>query len=180
MTNPFWKALQNKFHDGVHTVEGIFTSSEQEALKVATAAAHYVEQNGGKVLRDAASAAVLSAELTPGDGIARASAAVASVARRARLGGRARHQVGRQPRHRDGAGRRQGRGPDQPRHARAVSRAGTGSLMPLSTILIVILVLILVGVFPAWPHSQSFGYLPSGGVGLLIIILVILLLTGRI
>jgi hypothetical protein len=79
MNNPFWKALQNKFHDGVHTVEGIFTTSEQEALKVATAAAHYLEQNGGKVLRDAASAAVLSAELTPGDGIARASAAFASV-----------------------------------------------------------------------------------------------------
>ena len=48
------------------------------------------------------------------------------------------------------------------------------------TILLVILVLMLLGVFPAWPHSRKWGYGPSGGVGLLLLVLVILLLTGRI
>lgn len=48
------------------------------------------------------------------------------------------------------------------------------------TILIVILVLALVGVLPTWSHSKSWGYYPSGGVGLVLLILVILLLMGRI
>jgi hypothetical protein len=48
------------------------------------------------------------------------------------------------------------------------------------TILVVILVLILVGVLPTWPHSKSWGYYPSGGLGLIVLILVILLLMGRI
>jgi hypothetical protein len=48
------------------------------------------------------------------------------------------------------------------------------------TILIVILVLMLIGAFPSWPHSRSWGYYPSGGLGLVVIILVILLLMGRI
>jgi Protein of unknown function (DUF3309) len=48
------------------------------------------------------------------------------------------------------------------------------------TILVVILVLALLGVIPAWPHSRGWGYGPSGGVGLLVLILVILLLSGRI
>jgi hypothetical protein len=48
------------------------------------------------------------------------------------------------------------------------------------TILIVILVLVLVGVLPTWPHSKSWGYYPSGGVGLILLILIILLLLGRI
>ncbi len=48
------------------------------------------------------------------------------------------------------------------------------------TILIVLLVLMLIGAFPAWPHSRSWGYYPSGGLGLVVIILVILLLMGRI
>ena len=48
------------------------------------------------------------------------------------------------------------------------------------TILIVILVLILVGVLPTWPHSKSWGYYPSGGVGLILLILIILLVLGRI
>lgn len=48
------------------------------------------------------------------------------------------------------------------------------------TILIVILVLALVGVLPTWPHSKKWGYYPSGGVGLVLLILVILLLMGRI
>lgn len=50
----------------------------------------------------------------------------------------------------------------------------------MSTILIVILVLILLGAIPAWPHSRNWGYAPSGTVGLILLILVILLLTGRI
>ena len=50
----------------------------------------------------------------------------------------------------------------------------------LSTILIIILILILIGAFPAWPHSTSWGYGPSGVVGLILIILLILLLMGKI
>jgi hypothetical protein len=52
--------------------------------------------------------------------------------------------------------------------------------MSLGTILLIVLILILVGVIQSWPHSRSWGYGPSGGVGLLVIILVILLLLGRI
>jgi hypothetical protein len=52
--------------------------------------------------------------------------------------------------------------------------------MPLGTILLVILILALVGIIPIWPHSRSWGYAPSGGVGLVVVILVILLLLGRI
>lgn len=52
--------------------------------------------------------------------------------------------------------------------------------MSLGTILLVVLILMLVGVFPTWPHSQSWGYGPSGGLGLVLIILLILLLMGRI
>jgi Protein of unknown function (DUF3309) len=50
----------------------------------------------------------------------------------------------------------------------------------LPTILIVVLVLALLGALPTWGHSRSWGYGPSGGVGLLLLILVILFLTGRI
>jgi hypothetical protein len=50
----------------------------------------------------------------------------------------------------------------------------------MSTILIVVLVLILVGALPTWPHSASWGYGPSGGLGLVVLILVILALTGRL
>ena len=52
--------------------------------------------------------------------------------------------------------------------------------MSLGNILLIILILILIGVFPAWPHSRSWGYGPSGGLGLLVIIIVVLLLTGRL
>ena len=50
----------------------------------------------------------------------------------------------------------------------------------LGTILLVVLVLMLLGALPTWPHSRSWGYAPSGVVGLLVGILLILLLTGRI
>ena len=48
------------------------------------------------------------------------------------------------------------------------------------TILVVILILALIGALPAWPHSRGWGYYPSGGLGLIVLILVILLLMGRI
>ena len=52
--------------------------------------------------------------------------------------------------------------------------------MTLSTLLIIILILILIGAFPAWPYSRGWGYGPSGIVGILVIVLVVLLLTGRV
>jgi len=50
----------------------------------------------------------------------------------------------------------------------------------MGTVLIVLLVLMLLGVIPTWPHSRNWGYGPSGGLGLILIILLILLLTGRL
>ena len=52
--------------------------------------------------------------------------------------------------------------------------------MSLGTILIIILLLMLLGVLPTWPHSASWGYYPSGGLGLLLVILLVLVLLGRI
>ncbi len=52
--------------------------------------------------------------------------------------------------------------------------------MSVGTILLVILILMLVGAIPTWPHSRSWGYGPSGGLGLIFIILLILVLLGRI
>ena len=52
--------------------------------------------------------------------------------------------------------------------------------MSLGTILIVILILILIGAIPTWPHSRNWGYAPSGIVGTILIILLILFLLGRI
>jgi hypothetical protein len=50
----------------------------------------------------------------------------------------------------------------------------------IGTILLVVLVLLLLGALPTWPHSQKWGYYPSGGIGLILLILVILLLLGRL
>lgn len=50
----------------------------------------------------------------------------------------------------------------------------------MSTILLVVLILLLIGVLPTWPHSANWGYYPSGGVGLVLLVLIILLLLGRI
>lgn len=52
--------------------------------------------------------------------------------------------------------------------------------MSIGTILSVVLILMLIGVAPTWPHSKSWGYGPSGGLGLVVLILVILLLLGKI
>ena len=52
--------------------------------------------------------------------------------------------------------------------------------MSLGTILLVVLILLLVGALPTWPHSQSWGYYPSGALGLVVVVLLVLLLLGRI
>ena len=50
----------------------------------------------------------------------------------------------------------------------------------MGTILLIILILLLIGVLPAWPYSSGWGYWPSGGLGLIVLILVILALTGHL
>jgi hypothetical protein len=50
----------------------------------------------------------------------------------------------------------------------------------LGTILVILLVLMLLGAIPAWPHSRSWGYYPSGGLGLVLIVVIVLLLLGRL
>jgi hypothetical protein len=50
----------------------------------------------------------------------------------------------------------------------------------IGTVLLIVLILLLVGALPTWPHSKSWGYYPSGGLGLILLILLILLLLGRI
>ncbi|MEK6212129.1 MAG: DUF3309 family protein [Pseudomonadota bacterium] len=52
--------------------------------------------------------------------------------------------------------------------------------MSLGMILLIVLVLMLLGVIPTWPHSRQWGYYPSGGIGLVLLIIVILLLLGKI
>jgi hypothetical protein len=50
----------------------------------------------------------------------------------------------------------------------------------LGTILLVILILLLLGAIPSWPHSRNWGYYPSGGLGLVVVVVVVLVLMGRI
>ena len=52
--------------------------------------------------------------------------------------------------------------------------------MSLGTILLVLLILMLVGAFPTWPHSKNWGYFPSGGLGLVVVILLVLVVLGII
>jgi hypothetical protein len=52
--------------------------------------------------------------------------------------------------------------------------------MSLGTLLLIILILMLVGVMPTWPHSRSWGYGPSGALGLVVVIIIVLLLMGRL
>jgi len=49
----------------------------------------------------------------------------------------------------------------------------------MSTVLLIILILLLIGALPTWPHSASWGYYPSGGLGLVLLIVLVLALTGR-
>ena len=50
----------------------------------------------------------------------------------------------------------------------------------MGTILLIVLILLLIGAFPAWPHSRCWGYAPSGGLVLVLIVIIVLLLTGRL
>lgn len=50
--------------------------------------------------------------------------------------------------------------------------------MPISTIVLIILILLLIGALPTWPYSRNWGYYPSGGIGTLLVILILLLLFG--
>jgi len=52
--------------------------------------------------------------------------------------------------------------------------------MTLGTILLILLILILIGVLPTWPHSSRWGYYPTGGVGVVLLVVIVLLLMGRI
>ena len=50
----------------------------------------------------------------------------------------------------------------------------------MGTILLILLILLLVGALPSWPYSSSWGYYPSGGIGLVLVVIIVLLLMGRI
>jgi hypothetical protein len=52
--------------------------------------------------------------------------------------------------------------------------------MSLGTILLIVLILLLVGALPTWPHSANWGYFPSGGLGVLLVVVLVLLVAGRI
>jgi len=52
--------------------------------------------------------------------------------------------------------------------------------MSLTTILLIVLIIALIGALPTWGHSRSWGYFPSGGLGLVVVVLLVLLLMGRI
>lgn len=54
------------------------------------------------------------------------------------------------------------------------------TVMSIGTIILILLVLVLIGVVPAWPHSRAWGYGPTGGIGLIVAVLLILLLMGRL
>ena len=52
--------------------------------------------------------------------------------------------------------------------------------MSIGTVILIVLILMVVGVIPTWPHSRGWGYAPSGALGLLLLVVIILLLTGRL
>ena len=52
--------------------------------------------------------------------------------------------------------------------------------MSIGTILLIVMILLLIGVLPSWPHSQSWGYGPSGGLGLVLIVLIVLFAMGKL
>ncbi|ABS61683.1 hypothetical protein Plav_0060 [Parvibaculum lavamentivorans DS-1] len=69
--------------------------------------------------------------------------------------------------------------PEAPAGVSILSQTGSGSLS-MSTILLVILILLIIGAVPSWPYSRGWGYGPSGLLGVLLIVLIVLLLTGRV
>jgi uncharacterized membrane protein YkgB len=60
------------------------------------------------------------------------------------------------------------------------ARPTGGKEMRLGVVLLIILVLVLIGVIPTWPHSRNWGYAPSGALGVILVIVIVLLLLGRI
>jgi hypothetical protein len=63
----------------------------------------------------------------------------------------------------------------------ATGSEGQGEgVMNIGTLLIIILILLLIGAVPTWPHSQSWGYAPSGTLGIILIVVIVLLVLGRI
>ena len=60
------------------------------------------------------------------------------------------------------------------------ARSEKGDTVSITTILLIILILVLVGALPSWPHSRSWGYAPSGVLGAIVLVLIVLLLLGRI
>jgi hypothetical protein len=72
--------------------------------------------------------------------------------------------------------------PDSARLLRVVRRTHSDPerIIMLGTVLVILLVLMLLGALPSWPHSRNWGYYPSGGLGLVLAIVVVLLLLGRI
>jgi hypothetical protein len=52
--------------------------------------------------------------------------------------------------------------------------------MSIGTLLLIVLILLVIGAVPTWPHSQGWGYAPSGGIGLVLVVVIILLVLGRI
>ena len=69
---------------------------------------------------------------------------------------------------------------DYLRFARRAGEFTQGTMEMLGTILVVVLILMLLGAVPTWNHSRSWGYFPSGGLGVLVLVLVVLMLMGRI
>jgi hypothetical protein len=65
-------------------------------------------------------------------------------------------------------------------HFAFTRKAGTGDEMGLGTILLIILILALIGALPSWPYSSGWGYAPSGVVGAIVIVVLVLLLMGRL
>ena len=76
--------------------------------------------------------------------------------------------------------------PDPPRQGLNLNELGPFAdnfkeeTMSLGTILLIVLILMLVGVIPTWPHSRSWGYWPSGALGVVVLIIIILLVMGRL
>ena len=68
----------------------------------------------------------------------------------------------------------------QPRAAGPLAARGEAKEEDMSLIVLVLLIIVLIGALPSWPYSSGWGYYPSGGLGLVVLILIILLVTGRI